>query len=244
MVDLSTNTKIAFGSGRDGNYEIYVMNADGSTQTRMTNNTADDKIPTWSPDGTKITFLSNRDGNTEIYVMDASGTNPIRLTNNTASDASASWSPFLVTPPPAVTSISPLAGPVAGGTAVTIRGSNFQDGATVTFDGTAATGVIFVSSDTITATTPAHPAGTVNVIVTNSDSQADTLFNRFGFGDLSTDTKIAFDSKRDGNNEIYMMNADGTDQVNLTNNPAVLGHQTGRRSSFGQAAMATLKSTS
>ncbi len=155
--------------------------------------------------------------------MNADGTNPTRLTSNPAEDRNPSWSPFLSSPPssPVVASISPLAGPVAGGTAVTIRGSNFQDGATVTFDGTAATGVIFVSSDTITATTPAYPAGTVDVIVTNPDGQTDTLKYGFGFGDLSTNTKIAFMSKRDGNDEIYVMNADGTNQINLTNNPAL-----------------------
>ena len=42
-------TRIAFGSTRDGNWEIYVMNADGSGQTRLTDNTADDWWPSWSP---------------------------------------------------------------------------------------------------------------------------------------------------------------------------------------------------
>ena len=87
------NGKIAFVSTRDGNDEIYVMNADGSAQSRLTNNAVTDKDPTWSPDGTKIAFLTNRDGNNEIYVMNADGSAPARLTNNAASDGQPAWSP-------------------------------------------------------------------------------------------------------------------------------------------------------
>ena len=54
--------KIAFTSHRDGNYEIYVMNADGSDQTRLTTSPANDVDPAFSPDGTKVAFESDRDG--------------------------------------------------------------------------------------------------------------------------------------------------------------------------------------
>ena len=62
--------KIAFISDRDGNFEIYVMDADGSNPTNLTNNPGRDSFPAWSPDGSKIAFGSDRDGNMEIYVMD------------------------------------------------------------------------------------------------------------------------------------------------------------------------------
>lgn len=85
------NGKIAFYSNRDGNYEIYAMSADGSSQVRLTNNAATDSDPVWSPDGTKISFYSDRAANYEIYVMDADGTSQTRLTNNAASDFTPSW---------------------------------------------------------------------------------------------------------------------------------------------------------
>jgi Tol biopolymer transport system component len=88
-------SKIAFSTNRDGNWEIYVMNADGSGATRLTTNrSSDDSAPAWSPDGTKIAFHTDRDGNYEIYVMNADGTAQTNLTKESgAEDASPSWSP-------------------------------------------------------------------------------------------------------------------------------------------------------
>jgi len=71
--------QIAFQSDRDGNCEIYAMDADGKNLHNITNNPAEDRFPAWSPDGQRIAFASNRDGNGvstkeyEIYVMDADG---------------------------------------------------------------------------------------------------------------------------------------------------------------------------
>src|SRR5207247_1572845 len=84
---------LAFASDRDGTQAVYVMNPDGSGQTRLTFNPADDFFPTWSPDGQKIAFESRGDGNSEVYVMNADGSNPVNLTNNPATDGNPAWSP-------------------------------------------------------------------------------------------------------------------------------------------------------
>jgi WD40-like Beta Propeller Repeat len=84
-------TKIAVASNRDGNWEIYVVNADGSGSQRLTNNQATDLRPRWSPDGTKIAFQTNRDGNNEVYSMNPDGTGQTNLTNNPASDVLYDW---------------------------------------------------------------------------------------------------------------------------------------------------------
>jgi Tol biopolymer transport system component len=72
--------RIAFESGRDGNSEIYVMDADGSNPLNLTHNPADDHAPAWSPDGARIAFQSERDGASEIYLMNADGTEQVRQT--------------------------------------------------------------------------------------------------------------------------------------------------------------------
>ena len=67
------------------------MNADGSNQVRLTNNSVEDTGPSFSPDGTKIAFRTNRDGNNEIYVMNPDGTNQTRITTNATSDTYPFW---------------------------------------------------------------------------------------------------------------------------------------------------------
>ena len=86
--------RIAFGSNRDGNFKIFVMDADGSNQTPLTTNTGDEFWPDWSPDGRKIAFYSFiGDGNSEIYVVDSDGSNLTKLTNNPFRDETPVWSP-------------------------------------------------------------------------------------------------------------------------------------------------------
>jgi dipeptidyl aminopeptidase/acylaminoacyl peptidase len=85
--------KIVFTSRRDQDFEIYVMNANGSDQRRLTYSRGIDKAPVFSPDGSRIAFTSNRDGNYEIYVMDADGRNPRRVTRSSERSDYPCWHP-------------------------------------------------------------------------------------------------------------------------------------------------------
>src|SRR5947199_2152856 len=67
------STKIAFMNNYDGDYEICVMNADGTGIKQLTKNSSIDVYPTWSPDGRKIAFASNRDGDDDTWGMNADG---------------------------------------------------------------------------------------------------------------------------------------------------------------------------
>lgn len=85
--------RLAFASNRDGDYEIYLIDADGSNLRQLTTNAAFDFDPAWSPDGAQIIFASSVDGDPEIMLMNADGSDLRRLTDNTARDADPAWSP-------------------------------------------------------------------------------------------------------------------------------------------------------
>jgi TolB protein len=85
--------RVAYYSFRTGNAEIYLMNPDGSHQTRLTNHGAADLSPAISPDGSEIVFESSRHGNQEILVMSLDGTDLRRLTTTAAIEFCAAWSP-------------------------------------------------------------------------------------------------------------------------------------------------------
>ncbi len=151
--------------------DIYLMNADGSVQTRLTDSSAWDTRPRWSPDGRRIAFFSYRDGKTEIYVMNADGSEQHRLTDNQAGNAWPSWSP---------------------------------DGRRI----------VFVS----------YRDESSEVYVINVDGSGQTRLTDNPAMEMrpswSPDgRRIAFNSDRDGNWEVYVMNADGSGQTRLTDNP-------------------------
>ena len=101
MTVVEAQARIAFVSDRDGNAEIYVMDADGDNPRRLTNNRGADNSPSWAPDGKRIAFSARREGHFEndfgityeIYVMDVDGGNEQRLTENRNNDWNSSWSP-------------------------------------------------------------------------------------------------------------------------------------------------------
>jgi Tol biopolymer transport system component len=211
------NTRIVFSSNRDGNFEIYSMNVDGSAQTRLTNHSAIDFFPARSPDGAKIAFTSNRAGNFEVYVMNADGSFPVRLTTNARVDGAAAWSP----------DGSKLA-------FTSNRDGNFEI-YSMNIDGTGLRRLTNNSAvdikptwsrdGTMVAFASSRP-GNFEIYVVNSDGSGLRRMTNNSATDLAADwspdgTKIVFASNRNGNFEIYSMNADGSAQMRLTNNPAV-----------------------
>ena len=85
--------KIAFSSNRKGNWEIYIMNPDGSRQERLTRNNAADFSPVWSPTGKQILFVSTRDGFADLYVMNADGSEVRRVFGKPAKRLEPTWAP-------------------------------------------------------------------------------------------------------------------------------------------------------
>jgi hypothetical protein len=92
----------------------------------------------------------------------------VTVTDANAATATASFSITVNPPAPSLGSVAPASGPTAGGTTVTITGTNLTGATSVTFAGTAATAFTVNSATTITAVTPAHAAGAVNVVVTTA----------------------------------------------------------------------------
>ncbi len=114
-------------------------------------------------------------------VAPAVGPSNVVVTNVDGQSATGSGSFTYTGPSPTVTSVSPNVGPTFGGQTVTVTGTNFAAGATVTFGGNLATSVTVVSTTTITCVTPAGGAGSVNVVVTNADGNFGTLPNGYAY---------------------------------------------------------------
>jgi len=216
FVDLPS--PIAFQSDRSGNYEIYVMTRGGAPLVRLTNTTAANGQPSWSPDGAKVAFTSDRDGNREIYVMNADGSGQTRLTNNSATDDVPAWSP--------------------DGTKIAFASD--RDGNSEIYvmnaDGT---NQIRLTNNAATDYWPAWSPdgaklafesdrdGNLEIYVMNADGTNATRLTSNSTEDSSPawspgGTRIAFSCDPDGTAslEICVINADGTNLVRLTNNPA------------------------
>jgi len=170
---------LAFSGSKNNNSDIYLLDVDSAllgtgaaTAIRLTTDPATDFDPTWSPDGTRIAFRTQRDGNDEIYVMNADGTCQINLTNQPADDWSPAWSP--------------------DGTKIAYAhffdGNPYSDIAVINIDGS--------GLKRLTTSSGEYPAWSPD------------------------GTRIAFASPRAGNYDIYVMNADGSAQTQLTNDPA------------------------
>lgn len=128
---------------------------------------------------TQVTVISSAQLRA-IVPAHAAGSVSVEVT--TASGNSSLASAFTYTTTSlSVKDVSPLSGPAAGGTAVTISGANFQTSVSVTFGGLAAASVTRINSSTIVAVTPPHSAGSATVTVTNSNGQSANLSPGFTF---------------------------------------------------------------
>ena len=121
-------------------------------------------------------------------------------------------------PLPTITDISPSSGTILGGTAVTITGTNFASVQSVTFGGFACGTVVVVSTQTITCVTPAHVAGTVEVIVTTlaGSNATGTTANDYVYTGGPTITSLSPDTGQASGNTIVTITGTNFTQTGMT----------------------------
>ncbi|MDQ3803114.1 MAG: DPP IV N-terminal domain-containing protein, partial [Acidobacteriota bacterium] len=215
------STKLVFSRyGTSGTQDIFVINANGTNLSRLTNTTYQNTNPVWSPNGAKIGFLSNRAGQTQVFTMNPDGTAQTQITTvNNSRIMGLAWSPngtklkFDVDGGGWIAEIYVVNADGSGQTNLTNHPADDKP------SGWSNTGgkIVFRSSRSKMQS---------EIYVMNPDgSQQTNLTNNPGSDTLpawSPDgTRIAFASNRDGNSDIYVMNADGTGVTRLTTHPEV-----------------------
>ncbi len=208
----SGSGRIAFVSDRDGDDEIYVMNADGSGVEQLTFNDSVDGDPSWSPDGGRIVFVSDRDGDADvydIYVMNADGSGVEQITDGCGNGAPV-WSPD--GDRIAFTSLGDVFVMYSDGTGVVQLTGNPHESCVSLF---------FSDRD---------GDGENELYVRKADGSVE-LFTDYGSMDWDSadwlpswsadGERIVFQSHRDGDWDIYVMNADGSGVEPLTENDDV-----------------------
>ncbi len=209
-------TKIAFYSILGGLAEIYVMDADGSNLTLVTDDACcEEYSPAWSPDGTRLAFVSEQDGNAEIYAMDIDGSNEVRLTDSFGLDREPTYSPDGTK----IVFTSQRDGNDEIYVMNAVDGSNVQR---LTFDTNVDIHAAWSPDGSKIAFTSTRDSGGGDIYVMNADGTGQTARTSDGFSRRpawSPDgSKIVFESRRTGSDELFVMNADGSNPVRLTFN--------------------------
>ena len=209
--------RIAFDSNRDGNGNIYVVNADGTGLYRVTSHPEWDLSPAWSPDGRRIAFESYRDQNWEIYVINANGSGVTRLTNHDEGDHAPAWSPD----GRRIAFESYRAGD--GNKEIYVMNAD-GGGVTRLTNNLAWDGSPTWSPDGSRIAFESKRDGNSEIYVMYSDGTGLTRITNDPAWDESPTwsldgSRIAFHTDRDGNKEVYVMNADGAGATRLTDRP-------------------------
>lgn len=210
-------SKIAFVSLRDANVaeEIFIMNGDGTEQTRLTNDNFEDVHPSISPDGSNIVFTSLRDGNWEIYTLNSAGGVPQRLTSNTFRDDQPAFSPD--------GSKIVFRSDRDGNQEIYVMDLNGQNQTRLTFNSAIDSEPAFSPDGTRIAFRSFRDGNSEIYIMSSNGSRQWNISRDPGIDSnpsFSPDSsRIVFASDRNGGQvEIYVMNWGGSDQVRYTNN--------------------------
>ncbi len=208
-------TQIAFASNRDGDYEIFVMNADGTGVRQLTFNTATDDKPSWSKDGTRLAWESDVNGSFDIWVMNSDGTEQTQLTNDPFNNWGPAWNPD--------GSRIAFHSDQDGDIEIYVMNSDGTNRQQVTNNGAGATdrspswspdGLELIYYSDVTG---GRELWRVNIATGQTTRLTNNTFYD-GQPDWSLNgTGVAFGSTRfDNNSEIYIMRIDGTNVVRLT----------------------------
>ena len=213
-----------FDASSTGAYTLTLQMEEGSAGSggdwvavairNLTNDSADDWSPSWSPDGRHIAFVSDRDGNEEIYVMGSDGTNPRNLTDHSAEDRLPSWSPD----GRHIAFVSDR----DGNEEIYVMGSDGTNPRRLT-DHSAEDRLPSWSPDGRHIAFVSDRDGNEEIYVMGSDGTNPRRLTTDGgwLPSWSPDGRhIAFVSRRDGNRDIYVMGSDGTNPRNLTDHSA------------------------